>query len=541
MRRAAWQPNDVTFDFRLQRVVEWISECNNHHIGCFEGTFTLPRRLLDLTSVQTSQQVKLIETSTIDQSTIHYATLSHCWGPPTKSPLKTIQSNHEEHSRGIVLDHLTPNFRDAVLICCKLGLDYIWIDSLCIIQDDGADWEVEAANMADIYRGSYLNIAATGARDAYGGIIGLSSLKDAQDRLTTIRDGGTDLTSKATSDETYVIQSEVGAEEYNLLSSQTFPYLTRGWVLQEQALSPRTVLFPQGQMFWQCRKSFISEDGTLYSDGFWSLANGYQSGSSFDFSSPDDARQTWHMWTKSYSARHLTYATDVSAAVAGLVNFFGEKMGYSPMLGLWKQTLAFDLGWTLDYRFGVEAPPLPPHESEFPSWSWLSVVHQPSFPADLILHSLYKENLVSLQVESYEEKWSGAAYTSKLESSKLTVSSFVRDATVYIPTDGRWRGILFQIIVSGTPSWKAHCNIQYLFPAGTKLAVKVLQISQGITPSSSVADTFLVLLKTKDDRPRAFYRIGLGEVTSRLPKGWDRGKHCEKHFKESDRESFKLE
>jgi Heterokaryon incompatibility protein (HET) len=491
-----------------------------------------------LTDLKNSQQVKLIQSSTL-QKAIQYATLSHCWGPPDKSPLKTIKFNHEEHSKGIVLADLTPNFHDAVLICSKLGLDYIWIDSLCIIQDDAADWQVEAANMADIYRGSYLNIAATAARDAHGGIIGLSHLRDAQGRLTTIR--YIDPHSKTTPEKTFVIQTDVGEEEYNVLSAHNYAYLTRGWVLQEQALSPRTVLFPKGQMFWQCRKCFTSEDGTMFSDGFWSLANGFQRGSSFDFSSLDDARETWHMWITSYSGRQLTYNTDVSAAVAGLLSFFGRKTGNSPMLGLWKQTFAFDLAWTIDYGSEVKAPSQTRPESDFPSWSWLSVLHQPKFPVEYNPPMLSKENLVSLRIESWEEKWSGAAYTSKLQSSRLVISSFARDATIHIPADGRWRGILFSMTISGTPSWKAHCKIQYLFPAGSKLAVKVVQLYQDIYPSKSVGDTFLVLLRTRDEKAHVYYRIGGGEVISRLPHGWVRGKHCEVHFKESDRETIELE
>ncbi|KAK0704849.1 heterokaryon incompatibility protein-domain-containing protein, partial [Lasiosphaeris hirsuta] len=234
-----------------------------------------------------------------------YATLSHCWGPPTsKPPLRTTKFNQIGHSKGIALATLTLNFLDAVLICRKLGLDYIWIDSLCIIQDDSADWEAEAAKMADIYRGSYLNIAAAAAADAHGGIIGLTSLPDPKDRLTNIN-----YSSAASDTETLILQEGLGVGEYWQINKTSHPYFGRGWVLQELALSPRTVLFTAGQMFWQCRSCFVSEDA--------------------------------------YARRQLSYLSDTAPAIAGLVDFFSKAAHNTPMLGLWKETLRYDLLWAM--------------------------------------------------------------------------------------------------------------------------------------------------------------------------------------------------
>lgn len=63
----------------------------------------------------------------------------------------------------IFLSDLPPLFQDAIIITRQLGLRYLWIDSLCIIQDSLRDWETEAAKMASIYQNSYVTISATDA------------------------------------------------------------------------------------------------------------------------------------------------------------------------------------------------------------------------------------------------------------------------------------------------------------------------------------------------------------------------------------------
>ncbi|KAM5360008.1 hypothetical protein ACJZ2D_014049 [Fusarium nematophilum] len=312
--RPSWLENELALTSRLRTVGDWILGCSKNHERCIEAISTWPRRLLDLSTIDSLQKARLLESSTIREETIHYATLN----------------NQEEHSRGIHLDQLTRNFHDAVWVCGKLGLRYLWIDSLCIIQNPKIDWEAKAAKMADIYRGSYLNIAAAAAQDAHGG-----------------RQSTTDLDTKV-SKESIAILLDLGAQDYQQFSSSLYPYFERGWVLQELTLSPRTAFFTKGQLFWQCRHRFGSEDGTLWKDQFLGLASGkHPSGVDFDFSSMFGGRLIWNLWVNSYSKRRLSYAPDVGPAIADLVGFFSKMMGYKPMLGLWDQSLSFDLDWTL--------------------------------------------------------------------------------------------------------------------------------------------------------------------------------------------------
>lgn len=98
----------------------------------------------------------------------NYATLSHCWG--RLKFLTLARSNLVAFQSAIPFGLLPKTFQDVVGIARKFGFQYLWIDSLCIIQDDREDWEREAPTMAHVYGGSGLNIAATGANDGREGL-----------------------------------------------------------------------------------------------------------------------------------------------------------------------------------------------------------------------------------------------------------------------------------------------------------------------------------------------------------------------------------
>ncbi|EMD68557.1 hypothetical protein COCSADRAFT_134413, partial [Bipolaris sorokiniana ND90Pr] len=123
----------------------------------------LPHRVLAIYT----DHVKLVETK--DGQTGCYVALSHCWGNPENHPLKTTKENYTERLAGIPLEELPKTFRDAVKITKHIGVKYLWIDSLCIIQDDIEDWKQEAAKMGAVYEYARLTIAAADARDSTEG------------------------------------------------------------------------------------------------------------------------------------------------------------------------------------------------------------------------------------------------------------------------------------------------------------------------------------------------------------------------------------
>ena len=145
-----------------------IASCENDHKACVKarrGLKSTPHRLL-LLNMDTTPSVYLVEVSAEVQN---YTCLSHCWG--TRPLIRTLKSNVDQFKKdGIPWDSIPKTFQDAISVTGSLGVSYIWIDSLCIVQDDAEEWNIESANMADIYMGACLTIGATGAVDSSGGL-----------------------------------------------------------------------------------------------------------------------------------------------------------------------------------------------------------------------------------------------------------------------------------------------------------------------------------------------------------------------------------
>lgn len=151
----------------FHRLEAWIGSCNREH-GATCGarrlvSAKLPTRVLDIEF--DSQRVKLVDTS--DQRGA-YITLSHRWGG--SGVIKTEKSTLAAWQSGISLQALPQTFLDAVLVAKRLKIRYLWVDSLCIIQDSDIDWERESSKMAEIYSNSYLTIAASSSPDSNGGL-----------------------------------------------------------------------------------------------------------------------------------------------------------------------------------------------------------------------------------------------------------------------------------------------------------------------------------------------------------------------------------
>lgn len=125
----------------------------------------LPRRVIDVQSESAEDSISLLET---DGDLGTYMTLSHCWGKTHH--VSTVKENIELRKRGISWNSLPLTFRDAILVTRALGIRYLWIDSLCIVQNDLLDWEIESAKMGSIYSCSFLNLAATRSPNSQGGL-----------------------------------------------------------------------------------------------------------------------------------------------------------------------------------------------------------------------------------------------------------------------------------------------------------------------------------------------------------------------------------
>lgn len=151
---------------------QWLKDCDNHHSGCnFVGNSRLPTRLLHLGSEE-EPILRLLETANGISGDARYIALSHRWGDTQKHrPLRTELSNLEAFKQAIPQADVPQTFADAITVTRRLGIQYLWIDSLCIIQGDGGDFSTEAKRMEDVFSCAYCVIAASRASNQREGFL----------------------------------------------------------------------------------------------------------------------------------------------------------------------------------------------------------------------------------------------------------------------------------------------------------------------------------------------------------------------------------
>jgi len=190
----------------------------------------MPTRLIEV-----GDHIRLVETATIKPC--RYVALSHCWGPLQKHQrFCTYKQNITQRKAVIVFDDLPRTFRDAVTVTQGLSVRYIWIDSLCIIQDDENDWQSEASKMEQVFSAAYCTIGASAAKSSLQGF-----LTERIPRSVV----------KVPVDVSKAIYACLNIDDFHN-DVELSPLNSRGWVLQERALSRRTIFFTSTQVYWEC-------------------------------------------------------------------------------------------------------------------------------------------------------------------------------------------------------------------------------------------------------------------------------------------------
>ncbi|KAF2491165.1 HET-domain-containing protein, partial [Lophium mytilinum] len=349
----------------MGRLRKWIDGCDATHKTCKMNTASrLPSRLIDVTEILRGgiSGVKLVHTTTRQSG--KYVCLSHCWG---KTPIMCCTTNN---SLGKAMDFIEyslfpRNFQDAIAITRRLGLRYIWIDSVCIIQDDIHDWEVESADMANVYRYAYLTIAATSSADSTGGCFSTTnadicmSLDDGTGRLLLV--GARMCDTKGTLSDTAEVQKR-------------FPLFQRGWVLQERLMSRRILHCNYGELAFECLESKTCECGNSSLSPH--VINNMGKREAIlrhrllmaKVSIPrGDLSSEWRSMVSSYTFLHLTKANDMLPAISGCARVISELTGDQYLAGMWKKSLSTELLWYIESKRKFSRA-----EWTAPSWSWAS-------------------------------------------------------------------------------------------------------------------------------------------------------------------------
>jgi hypothetical protein len=376
-----------------------LEHCKKNHPGCDSSSLAaLPKRVIYLEEAGTEITCRLVP-NTHDELG-RYITLSHCWGTQIDSeertgdwishPVTTKESLTRRAER-IPWSELPRSFKDAAKIAFSLNVQYLWIDSLCIIQDDMLDWQVESAKMANIYADAFLTLAITGSPNCNGGALVKRRTLDHQRRWQDIMDpfkveteGGFFHVRQR------LIQSHDHFREkpFNSDRIKLAPLTTRAWVLQERLLSTRLVHFHAEEMLWECQTSTSCECGGLLRDELTKLSADTVSKmtSKSDFKSRykialednTDLQITLDFWLElisRYMDLLLTRETDRFIALSGLASRFGLKINSRYLAGIWACDVPRSLLWRVnpgeERRIQWFGKPI--RTSSSPSWSWASL------------------------------------------------------------------------------------------------------------------------------------------------------------------------
>ena len=354
-----------------------LRECEESHSECAKISPRLPKRILEIAASKTSIQLVLLEFAENSLPVYgKYVALSHCWG--RGQPFKLLTENINELKSGINYDKLSSVFQDAIETTKRLGLRHLWIDALCIIQNDQVDWEVESAAMGSIFRNAHVTIAASSSSDG--------------DQTFLDRERARSHVGISASGIEYVGTKESGPTLFirrvlhdNIDDGSHLD--KRGWAFQEYLTSSRIVQFSEREAFFHCSRGRICECGTeiskpnsavaLNDDSAGNRARGEWQAAFQGFVRPTLSKakylRLWASVASSYSGRDLTFDTDRLPALSGLASQYRTRPG-SPdkpldyAAGLWREQFQFFLGWYTAHKM------MPATETYLaPSWSWASL------------------------------------------------------------------------------------------------------------------------------------------------------------------------
>ncbi|KAI1173823.1 hypothetical protein F4777DRAFT_589617 [Nemania sp. FL0916] len=335
-------------DTHFQILNEWIADCDRNHECYPKADAFVPTRLLDIRNKNTGT-IQLLVNEEPHAKVEHYATLSHRWVSSQQHAFCTYKSNIEKHKHSIQLSDLPHTFQDAVRIASGLGLQYLWIDSLCIVQDDPDDWQRESKLMERVFSSAYFTIAAT---CSFGSGDGDGFLKPRKARQSVTMRG------PPGSDAPYFVCEAIDDFARDVEQSDLNQ---RGWVLQERALSRRTIYFTKRQSYWECGGGvrYSRKASFLGDPNFPQSADQSAKGLKIDLFQ--------HLYER-YSELALSYPSDRPIAIRGLESRLINTFGTSGDVGIFQIFLHRSLLWQ---RAGNTFKRVMSFRDAYvPSWSW---------------------------------------------------------------------------------------------------------------------------------------------------------------------------
>ena len=425
-------------NFELARA--WLKECINDHL-CRQSSApkTVPTRLIDVGPPDLSKipSIRLTQNKVVNSEP--YLALSHCWGG--KVALTLTRANHESLKSGISWHDLPANFQDAITITQQLSIRYLWIDSLCIIQDSLEDWEEESRKMSEVYRSALLIIAASRADGPDSGLLTRHGWGWRMPKVLFSINMETGEDSEA---HAYVSNKERSHPEGLVELLERGSLSRRGWGLQERVLSPRILHYDSKMIYWECSKGNIAADGTVEAghpieketfpilDRFLRLI--HSDNPEPPVEDMQSAYTEWHSIVAVYTRRNLTKVSDKLPAISGVASVFQQMTRANYLAGIWDVDIHRGLLWQLPLDVNSRWVAKSKAERK-PSWSWISTEGTTCVQPDWYIKDLRASDPNNMELLSYrielvnEQNPFGEVVSGKIEVRGLVrrVIPFQRD------------------------------------------------------------------------------------------------------------------
>ncbi|KAE8155184.1 heterokaryon incompatibility protein-domain-containing protein [Aspergillus avenaceus] len=338
---------------RPPELVKWanVSRClsncdSNHDDRCHPGP--LPTQLPGFRVIDTQRQCVIIA-----PMSCKYAALSYVWGQNSGADLQATTSNiHELERENVLMENpsLPLTIRDAVTACVRLNIRYLWVDRVCILQDDLDTKAKQIDAMAHIYHHAYITLVALEGDGANHGLPGVTNRRDTVPRTYKFQDA-------------YLARMHPSYAEIVEQSK----WQSRGWTYQEAVLASRLLLFSATGVFFKCHHLTESYGEDLVPDE----AGRFRDNDHSPHTAFSSLRTSYTGLVEFFSRRELSFPSDILRAFSGLLHW---KYGSEHYCGLPFRHFSAAMLWqSEDGRYPArEAQP----GDSFPTWSWCSVVNR---------------------------------------------------------------------------------------------------------------------------------------------------------------------
>jgi hypothetical protein len=391
---------------------KWLKECSSHkNCGIVRPT-QLPSRVIEVSPENDPGTPRILESIAIVD---YYIALSYCWG--LNQTGLTTESNLKARLQRLSMGTLSRTIQDAVLVTRKIGVKYLWVDAVCIIQDSPEDKNVELAKMCNIYQDALVTIVAANAANANQGFL--------EDRIPPEPSTMIPFWGRDGSLGTVSIRLEGWYDDENE------PINLRAWTLQERLLSPRLLIYASQTLQYQCNQGTINLGDSI------NLPSGlaaWRIPPAAARLNVQAAGRTWEHIISMYSARRLSYLEDKLTALAGVAEAFQQQTLVEYLAGLWSgdmlpRLLLWQASRTDDYT------PCPIYTA--PSWSWASLNSPVYFS---LLYSHHSYNWYDVDGPSSKIIFESRKLPfGRLTGGYLKLSARIRHGVFYPPQYIRWR------------------------------------------------------------------------------------------------------